>query len=125
MAASVASSVKPVERSTGAQDVGFAVGIVFILTVLFLPLPAVLIDIGLAFSIALSVLILMVALWIQKPLDFPAFPTVLLITTLLRLSLNIATTRLILSNGAEGYTAAGHVIAGFAKIGRASCRERV
>ena len=95
---------------------GFAVGIVFILTVLFLPLPAVLIDIGLAFSIALSVLILMVALWIQKPLDFSAFPTVLLIATLLRLALNIATTRLILSNGAEGYTAAGHVIAGFANF---------
>jgi flagellar biosynthesis protein FlhA len=115
MAAQVASSVQPVERS-GAQDVGFAVGIVFILTVLFLPLPPVLIDIGLAFSIALSVLILMVALWIQKPLDFSAFPTVLLIATLLRLSLNIATTRLILSNGAEGYTAAGHVIAGFANF---------
>ena len=115
MAASVASSVKPVERGS-AQDVGFAVGIVFIVTVLFLPLPAVLIDIGLAFSIALSVLILMVALWIQKPLDFSAFPTVLLIATLLRLALNIATTRLILSNGAEGYTAAGHVIAGFASF---------
>jgi flagellar biosynthesis protein FlhA len=116
MAASVAPAIKPVEHSGGAQDVGFAVGIVFILTALFLPLPAVLIDIGLAFSIALSVLILMVALWIQKPLDFSAFPTVLLIATLLRLSLNIATTRLILSNGAEGYTAAGHVIAGFASF---------
>ena len=58
----------------------------------------------------------MVALWIQKPLDFSAFPTVLLIATLLRLSLNIATTRLILSNGAEGYEAAGHVIAGFANF---------
>ena len=101
MAAAVASSVKPVERS-GAQDVGFAVGIVFILTVLFLPMPAFLIDIGLAFSIALSVLILMVALWIQRPLDFSAFPTVLLIATMLRLSLNIATTRLILSQRQRG-----------------------
>ena len=110
-----ASSIKPVESKSG-QDVGFALGIVFILTVLFLPLPAWMIDIGLAFSIALSVLILMVALWIQRPLDFSAFPTVLLIATLLRLSLNIATTRLILSNGAEGYDAAGHVIAGFANF---------
>jgi flagellar biosynthesis protein FlhA len=100
----------------GSRDVSFAIGIVFILTVLFLPLPAVLIDVGLALSIALSVLILMVALWIQRPLDFSAFPTVLLLATLLRLSLNIATTRLILSNGAEGYTAAGHVIAGFASF---------
>jgi flagellar biosynthesis protein FlhA len=114
MAASL-TGVKPLERA-GAQDVGFAIGIVFILTVLFLPLPATLIDVGLAFSIAFSVLILMVALWIQKPLDFSAFPTVLLIATMLRLSLNIATTRLILSNGAEGYTAAGHVIAGFANF---------
>src|SRR3989337_2665049 len=96
------------------RDVGFAIGIIVILAVLFLPSPAFLIDVGLAFSIALSVLILMVALWIQRPLDFSSFPTVLLIATLLRLSLNIATTRLILSNGAEGYAAAGHVIAGFA-----------
>jgi flagellar biosynthesis protein FlhA len=115
MAAPATSLVVPAERK-GAQDVSFAIGIVFILTVLFLPLPPVIIDIGLAFSIAFAVLILMVALWIQKPLDFSAFPTVLLIATMLRLSLNIATTRLILSNGAEGYTAAGHVIAGFANF---------
>jgi flagellar biosynthesis protein FlhA len=60
---------------SGRQDVGFAVGIVFILTVLFLPLPPILLDMGLSFSIALSVLILMVALWIQRPLDFSALPT--------------------------------------------------
>ncbi len=100
----------------GGQDVWFAVGIVLILTVLFLPLPAALIDAGLACSFALSILVLMVALWIDKPLEFSAFPTVLLIATLLRLALNIATTRLILSNGAEGVTAAGHVIAGFASF---------
>ena len=110
-----ASSIKPVESKSG-QDVGFALGIVFILTVLFLPLPAWMIDVGLAFSIALSVLILMVALWIPRPLDFSAFPTVLLLATLLRLSLNIATTRLILANGAEGHEAAGYVIAGFANF---------
>lgn len=116
MAASSASRAELVTRRGGGQDVGFAIGIVFILTVLFLPLPPVLIDIGLAFSFALSILVLMVALWIDKPLEFSAFPTVLLITTLLRLALNIATTRLILSNGAEGVTAAGHVIAGFASF---------
>ena len=115
MAVNSAPSIKP-ERAAGAQDIGFAVGIVFIVTVLFMPLPAVLIDLGLAFSIALSVLILMVALWIQKPLDFSAFPTVLLIATLLRLALNIATTRLILSHGNDGPAAAGHVIAGFANF---------
>ncbi|TIX10166.1 MAG: EscV/YscV/HrcV family type III secretion system export apparatus protein, partial [Mesorhizobium sp.] len=98
------------------RDVFFALGIVIILAVLFLPIPAFLIDIGLAFSIALSVLILMVALWIQRPLDFSSFPTVLLIATMLRLSLNIATTRMILSHGNEGTHAAGYVISGFSKL---------
>lgn len=102
--------------SQGGRDVGFAIGILFILCVLFLPLPPVVVDMGLAFSIALSVLILMVALWIKKPLDFSAFPTILLIATLLRLSLNIATTRLILTEGEGGTTAAGNVIGGFSMI---------
>jgi flagellar biosynthesis protein FlhA len=111
-----ASGTQSFLGGTGRQDVGFAIGIVFILTVLFLPLPPALLDIGLAFSIAFSVLILMVALWIQKPLDFSAFPTILLIATLLRLALNIATTRLILSDGSKGVDAAGNVIAGFANF---------
>jgi len=110
------AAVQGKQDRDGARDVSFAVGIIFILTVLFLPLPAVMIDVGLAFSIAFAVLILMVALWIHRPLEFSAFPTVLLIATLLRLALNIATTRLILSNGAQGYDAAGHVIAGFANF---------
>ena len=103
-------------ESAGAGDFGFAAGIIFILVVLFLPLPAILIDLGLAISISFSILILMVALWIQRPLDFSSFPTILLIATMIRLSLNIATTRLILSNGAEGADAAGHVIEGFANF---------
>ncbi|MFE1602419.1 flagellar biosynthesis protein FlhA [Methylobacterium sp. ID0610] len=103
------------ERKT-QRDFGFAAGIVAILAVLFLPIPAILIDIGLALSIALSVLILMVALWIQKPLEFSSFPTVLLIATLLRLALSVATTRLILANGQNGVNAAGHVIQGFSQF---------
>jgi flagellar biosynthesis protein FlhA len=95
------------------RDIGFAVGIALILAVLFLPIPAFMIDMGLALSIALSVLILMVSLWIQKPLDFSSFPTILLISTMLRLALNIATTRVILANGHEGVDAAGHIINGF------------
>ena len=102
--------------SPSTRDIGFALGIVAILCVLFLPIPVMLVDIGLAFSIALSVLILMVALWIQRPLDFSSFPTVLLIATMIRLSLNIATTRVILSHGNEGPTAAGGVIAGFSSL---------
>jgi flagellar biosynthesis protein FlhA len=112
------STVEKPDAPSGVipNDVGFAIAIVLILTVLFLPLPAFLIDLGLAASIALAVLILMVALWVERPLEFSAFPTVLLICTMLRLSLNVATTRLILSNGAEGYDAAGHVVAGFASF---------
>ncbi len=98
------------------HDVSLPIGVVAVLTILFLPLPSILIDAGLAISIAMSVVILMVGLWIEKPLQFSAFPTVLLMATLLRLSLNVATTRLILSHGAEGTTAAGHVIAGFAQF---------
>lgn len=100
----------------GMKDVGFAVGIIFILAVLFLPLPPILVDLGLAISFATSILILMVALWIQRPLDFSAFPTVLLIATMLRLAMNIATTRLILTDGASGEAAAGYVISGFSNF---------
>jgi len=100
----------------GGKDIGFAVAIVLILCLFFLPVPAMMIDLGLALSIALSVLILMVALWIHKPLEFSAFPTVLLVATILRLALNISTTRLILSHGAQGTTAAGYIIGGFASL---------
>ncbi|MGY8634204.1 flagellar biosynthesis protein FlhA [Bradyrhizobium sp. 14AA] len=114
MADTLAASL-PSPRRIGA-DAFFAGGIVTMLTILFLPIPPILIDLGLAFSIALSALILMVALWIQRPLDFSAFPTVLLIATILRLALNVATTRLILSRGGEGEQAAGYVVAGFSKF---------
>ena len=102
--------------SPSGRDIGFAFGIVMILCILFLPIPPFLIDVGLAFSIALSVLILMVSLWIQRPLDFSSFPTILLIATMIRLSLNIATTRVILTHGHEGHGAAGGVIAGFSTL---------
>ncbi len=104
------------QNQFSGRDIAFAMGIIIILTVLFLPVPAFILDLGLSFSIAFSVLILMVSLWIQRPLDFSAFPTVLLITTLLRLSLNIATTRVILTHGDEGYKAAGNVIHGFSQF---------
>ena len=96
-----ASDVGASERRS-MRDVGFAAAIIGILAVLFLPIPPFFIDFGLALSIAFSVLILMVGLWIQRPLEFSAFPTVLLIATILRLSLGIATTRLILAHGNEG-----------------------
>ncbi|MGN6571577.1 MAG: FHIPEP family type III secretion protein, partial [Pseudolabrys sp.] len=94
-------------------DIALAIGVLTILVVLILPLPPLLLDFALAVSIILSVLILMTALFIQTPLEFSAFPTVLLIATMLRLALNLASTRLILSHGHEGTDAAGHVIEAF------------
>ena len=94
-------------------DLALAFGILTILVVLILPLPAIVLDLFLAISITLSILILMTALFIQAPLEFSSFPTILLISTMLRLSLNLASTRLILSRGHEGTAAAGHVIEAF------------
>jgi flagellar biosynthesis protein FlhA len=95
------------------SDIALAVGMMAILLVLILPLPALLLDFALAISITFSVLILMTSLFIQAPLEFSAFPTVLLISTMLRLSLNLASARLILSRGHQGTDAAGHVIQAF------------
>lgn len=94
-------------------DIALALGILTILVVLILPLPSLVLDLFLAISITLSILILMTSLFIQAPLEFSAFPTILLISTMLRLSLNLASTRLILSRGHEGTDAAGHVIEAF------------
>src|SRR5882757_8622765 len=94
-------------------DLALAVGVLAILVVLILPLPPLLLDLALAISITLSILILMTALFIHTPLEFSSFPTVLLIATMLRLALNLASTRLILSKGHEGTHAAGHVIEAF------------
>lgn len=94
-------------------DMLFAGGIVAILTVLILPMPPWLLDMSLAISLAFSVLILMTALFIDKPLELSAFPTILLVATMIRLALNLASTRLILGNGHEGKAAAGHVIEAF------------
>jgi len=94
-------------------DLALALGVMTIIVVLILPMPAFLLDFSLAISITFSVLVLMTSLFIQKPLEFSAFPTVLLIATMLRLALNLASTRLILGHGHEGTSAAGHVIEAF------------
>ena len=94
-------------------DIALAIGVMTILVVLILPLPPILLDLFLAVSIIFSVLILMTALFIHTPLEFSSFPTVLLIATMLRLALNLASTRLILARGHEGTSAAGHVIEAF------------
>lgn len=100
-------------RFAPGADIGLAIGVVCLLSLLILPLPTLLLDFGLAVSVTSSVLVLMVALFLRRPLDFTSFPTLLLLTTLLRLSLEVATTRLILGHGHEGPLAAGHIVAAF------------
>ncbi|WP_235952434.1 flagellar biosynthesis protein FlhA [Falsiroseomonas algicola] len=100
-------------RARPSGDVALGLGVVMLVAVLVVPLPTWLLDSGLAISITASVLVLMVSLFMQRPLDFTSFPTVLLLTTLLRLSLNVATTRAILTQGHEGPQAAGHVVSAF------------
>ncbi len=104
-----AAALAPYFRS----DVIFALAIITIIMFMLVPIPTMMLDIGLALSIMLSVMILMTVLFIQKPLEFSTFPTVLLVATSLRLGLNVASTRLILSEGHTGSNAAGAVIGAF------------
>ncbi|MEF8752825.1 MAG: flagellar biosynthesis protein FlhA [Accumulibacter sp.] len=87
--------------------------ILLILAMMVLPLPPFLLDLFFTFNIAISVIVMLVAMSVMKPLDFSVFPTVLLVTTLLRLSLNVASTRVVLLEGHTGPAAAGHVIEAF------------
>ena len=87
--------------------------IVLILSMMVLPLPPFVLDVFFTFNIAISVMVLLVAMYTMKPLDFSIFPTVLLVTTLLRLSLNVASTRVVLLHGHNGPDAAGKVIEAF------------
>ncbi|HEY1707696.1 MAG TPA: flagellar biosynthesis protein FlhA [Rhizomicrobium sp.] len=98
------------------SDLGLAVGIMAILIVLILPLPSWMLDVCLAFSLSTAILILMTCVFIRKPLEFSSFPAVLLITTMMRLALNLASTRLILGHGSEGTAASGYVIQAFGKL---------
>jgi flagellar biosynthesis protein FlhA len=97
-------------------DLLFAFGVIMLLITLILPMPTWLLDISLAGSLTFSVMILMTSLFIDKPVDFSSFPTVLLLSTLMRLALNMASARLILSHGHEGTAGAGRVIEAFASF---------
>ncbi|KJZ16568.1 MULTISPECIES: flagellar biosynthesis protein FlhA [unclassified Halomonas] len=90
--------------------------IIMILAMMILPLPPFALDVLFTFNIALAVMVLLVSMFTEKPLDFAAFPAVLLFTTLLRLSLNVASTRVVLMNGHEGGDAAGKVIEAFGQF---------
>ncbi|MCB2113052.1 MAG: flagellar biosynthesis protein FlhA [Parvularculaceae bacterium] len=100
-------------KALARSDVVFSVAILSMLALLVLPTPRFLLDLLLALSITLSVTVLMTALFTRKALEFSTFPAILLISTLFRLGLNVASTRLILANGHEGPDAAGRVIEAF------------
>ena len=97
-------------------EVGMAVGVIGVIMLLIVPVPKMLLDLLLAISLVSSVLILMTAVMMKRPLDFAIFPTVLLVSTLFRLGLNLASTRLILSNGQEGHDSAGKIIQAFGEL---------
>jgi flagellar biosynthesis protein FlhA len=103
----------PYRRLIPGGDVGLALCVLFQLSILIMPIPTFLLDMALALSFIASILILLISLSLERPLDFSSLPTLLLLTTILRLSLNVATARLILSHGNEGPYAAGHVVAAF------------
>ncbi len=105
--------IKKFEKLTKNTDLLIAFGLLAVLAVMIIPLPPVMLDIALSFSLSLSLLVLLVSIYIKRALDFTSFPSLLLMTTLFRLSLNVATTRLILTHGHEGTHAAGEVIEAF------------
>ena len=98
---------------TKNTDVLMGFGIMCILMVMIIPIPPIFLDLFLTFNITFALMILLVGMYVIKPIDFSAFPTILLLATLFRLSLNIASTRLILLRGEEGVSAAGKVIMAF------------
>ncbi len=106
----------PKNLSLDPTNLVVAAGVVGILTIMVFPLPRYLMDFLISLSFSVALLILLMSMYIKKPLDFTAFPALLLVTTLFRLSLNVASTRLILLHGHEGPAAAGHVIKSFGQF---------
>ncbi|MCB0357703.1 MAG: FHIPEP family type III secretion protein, partial [Bdellovibrionales bacterium] len=105
--------LKRFEKYSKNTDLLMAIGLIMVLAVMMIPLPSFILDISLTISLTFSLLILLVALYTQRSLDFSVFPSLLLMTTLFRLSLNVASTRLILTQGHQGQGAVGEVITAF------------
>lgn len=106
----------PLRYITESKDLTVVAFVIAILAIIIVPLPPFLLDFLLTISIALSVLIILIGLYISKPTDFSAFPTLLLIVTLYRLALNVATTRMILTEGYKGPEAVSDIIAAFGEF---------
>ena len=106
----------PALRDLIRTGIGVPVGVLAVLSMVVLPLPPVVLDILFTFNIALSLVIVMAVFYVARPVEFGVFPTILLIATLLRLALNVASTRVVLLNGHTGPQAAGHVIQSFGEF---------
>lgn len=105
--------IKRFDKYTKNTDLLVAFGVLVVMMVMVIPLPKIFIDLGLAFSLASAILILLVSIYVNKALEFSVFPSLLLLTTLYRLALNVATTRQILTHGHEGPASAGEMINAF------------
>ena len=100
----------------GRAQTAIPIAIIVILTAMLIPLPPIVLDILISVNISISVVVLLSSVYVMNPIQFSAFPSLLLLTTLFRLSLNIASTRLILLNGGDGFGAAGEVIGAFGQF---------
>src|SRR5690606_34122476 len=103
-------------RGYGQGNLGIPLLLVMLLGMMILPMPPFVLDALFSFNIALSIVVLLVGVYAMRPLDFAAFPTILLVATLLRLALNVASTRVVLLYGHEGGDAAGKVIEAFGEV---------
>src|SRR5688572_9654209 len=116
MATDKADSNSPFNGPLMRLGIGVPLGLIAILAMMILPLPPLMLDVLFTFNIALSLVIIMAVFQVKRPLEFAIFPTVLLLVTILRLALNVASTRVVLLHGHEGSHAAGKVIAAFGEF---------
>jgi flagellar biosynthesis protein FlhA len=116
MATGTNISAVPSIRDLVRTGIGVPIGVLAVLSMVVLPLPPVVLDILFTFNIALSLVIVMAVFYVSRPVEFGVFPTILLLATLLRLALNVASTRVVLLNGHSGPQAAGHVIQSFGEF---------
>ncbi|HXR90403.1 MAG TPA: FHIPEP family type III secretion protein, partial [Steroidobacteraceae bacterium] len=114
--ATAPTSTMPSMRDLLRIGIGVPVGVLAVLAMVILPLPPIALDVLFTFNIALSLVIVMAVFYVSRPIEFGVFPTVLLLATLLRLALNVASTRVVLLNGHTGPQAAGHVIQSFGEF---------
>ena len=116
MATAPPTAAMPTLRTLLRSGIGAPVGVLAVLAMVVLPLPPIALDVLFTFNIALSIVIVMAVFYVARPIEFGVFPTVLLLATLLRLALNVASTRVVLLNGHRGPQAAGHVIQSFGEF---------